>query len=97
MRRAAVVFVKVLGRKADIALAIQRLDLEHWIHRRAARRQAAQALIEEPVQPVVLVPAHPAPHCAHLHVQNLRHLLLREPAHLLPLVQLFETHGPDLL
>jgi len=71
--------MEVLGGEPGIATAIQLLHLEYLIERGPPRRDLTDAFIDQSIQAVILIAPHPAPHRAHIHIQNLRHRFLAEP------------------
>lgn len=89
--------VKVAHIKTSVTLAIERLHFKHLIHWRAPRRDLAQPLIDEPLQPVLFVAPAPAPKRSHIHAQNPCRFFLAQAPLLLTLIQLFETHHSHLL
>ncbi len=95
--RLAQFLVKMLGGEAAVTLAIKILNREHLVHRCASRRYRANALIDQPLQPLGLIAARPAPHGTYVHAQNLSGLLLHQPPGLPASIYLFEAHLSDLL
>ena len=89
--------VEVLDVPAIVALAVQRLGAQYLVDRGATRRDLAQPLVHQPVEPLVLVAVHVAPERALTHPQPPHRLLLRQPPSLLSAVGFLESHRSDHL
>ena len=80
-----------------VALPIQRLGAHHLVDRGAPCRDLAQALVHQPVEPLVLVTVDVAPERALTHPQQPGRLLLRQPPLAPSPVRFLKSHPPDLL
>ena len=89
--------VEVLGREVPVAGVEQLQHPRHLVHRRAPRREAAQAAVVETVGSLRLVAVAPAPEGALRDTQNLRRLRLAQATPMGAPVNLLELHQSQSL